>query len=336
MRVTSVMMGQAYKINLNKAQSALNDTAQSIYTERKFQKISDDPAAASRAFQLRQEYSKLESYEKNAKNAQGRLDTADSALQDILSMLNTVKDRIVTAANGTWGSDERAIMAEEIKATQRAIVQNMNLSFTGQYVFGGTQAGTPPLTIDSNGKILFQGWPLEDDPAYYINPPTFAGTMSDLMDQEILVDFGYGIVPGVSSSGFDVSLSAARFLGYGDDGGTPPKSNNLYNALTEMTVLLETVPFDQSTFGSYLDKFNEVHQNFLTNVTNMAAKSQTVEYTLNRIGDSMLATVEKQNYVEFLDPAEAITDWKWQEFAYRSALAIGQQILQPSLLDYLS
>jgi flagellar hook-associated protein 3 FlgL len=330
------MMGQAYKINLNKAQSALNDTAQSIYTERKFQKISDDPAAASRAFQLRQEYSKLESYEKNAKNAQGRLDTADSALQDILSMLNTVKDRIVSAANGTWGTDERAIMAEEIKATQRAIVQNMNLSFTGQYVFGGTQAGTPPLTIDPvTNEILFQGKSLQSTSLQYASPPpTFTDTMQDLMDQEILVDFGYGIVPGVSSSGFDVSLSAARFLGYGEDGAG--KSNNLYNSLKEMTDLLESPTFTQADFAPYLDKFNEVHQNFLTNVTNMAAKSQTVEYTLNRIGDSMLATVEKQNYVEFLDPAEAITDWKWQEFAYRSALAIGQQILQPSLLDYLS
>jgi flagellar hook-associated protein 3 FlgL len=328
------MMGKSYQINLNKTQSALNDAATTMGNSRKFQRIADDPAGAARAFQLRQEYSKLESYKKNAENAQGRLDTADTALQDILTMLNSVKDRIVSAANGTWGPGDRPIMAEEIQATQKAILQNLNLSFTGQYVFGGTQAGTPPLTIGADGRLRFQGHPLEDDPSYYTNPPFFTDTMQDLMEQEVLVDFGFGINPAQSETGFDVSLSAARFLGYGTDAAG--MTNNLYNLLEDISTALDDPAFTQAAFGPYLDKFNEVHKNFLTNVTDMAAKSQTVNYTLNRVENSLLATAEKQNYVETVDPAKAVTDWKWQEFAYRSALAIGQQILQPSLLDYLS
>jgi flagellar hook-associated protein 3 FlgL len=329
------MMGKRYQSGLNKTQAALNDASMTMNNYRKFQTIADDPAAASRAFQLRQEYSKLETYKKNAENAQGRLDTADNALQDVLAMLNTVKERIVSAANGTWGSADREIMAEEIQAAQKAIVQNFNLSFTGQYVFGGTQAGSPPVTIGPDGRLLFQGKPLEDT-AYYTPPTGFNDAMKAMMDQKVLVDFGYGIDPNDPSSGFDVSLSAARFLGYGKDSSAPPMSNNLYNLLQDISELMADPTFTQSDFAPYLDKFNEVHQSFLTNVTDMAAKSQTVEYTLNRIEDSLLAVSEKQNYVEAIDPAEAVMDWKWQEFAYRSALAIGQQILQPSLLDYLS
>ncbi|MDR0434155.1 MAG: hypothetical protein LBH21_03710 [Gracilibacteraceae bacterium] len=335
MRVTSVMMGRNYKINLGKTQSALNDASMTMNNYRKFQTIADDPAAAARAFQLRQEYSKLESYKKNAENAQGRLDTADSALQDILTMLNTVKERIVSAANGTWGPGDREIMATEIQATQKAILQNMNLSFTGQYVFGGTQSDKPPLTIGADGRIRFQGMPLDDDSSYsyYGSSAAFNAAMQGLMDQKVLLDFGYGIDPGDPASGFDVSLSAARFLDYDVD--SAGMSNNLYNLLEDMSTMMANPAFSQAAFAPYLDKFNEVHKNFLTNVTDMAAKSQSVNYTLNRIEDSILATTEKQNYVEFVDPAEAVIDWKWQEFAYRSALAIGQQILQPSLLDYL-
>jgi flagellar hook-associated protein 3 FlgL len=332
------MMGKSYQTGLNKTQAALNDASATMNNYRKFQTIADDPAAASRAFQLRQEYSKLETYKKNAENAQGRLDTADTALQDVLAMLNTVKERIVSAANGVWGTDEREIMGEEIRATEKAIVQNLNLSFTGQYVFGGTQAGDPPLTIGADGMIRFQGWPLEDDgvtffPSNPSNPP-FNTVMQDMMDQRVLVDFGYGIDPSNPASGFDVSLSAARFLGYGTDSDGDP--TNLYNLLETIATKLADPTFTQSDFAPYLDKFNTAHQNFLTNVTDMAAKSQTVEYALNRVEDSLLATAEKQNYVEAIDPAEAVLEWKWQEFAYRSALSIGQQILQPSLLDYLS
>jgi flagellar hook-associated protein 3 FlgL len=327
------MMGRNYKVNLNQSQQNLNAATQTMNNWRKFQNISEDPGGASRAFQLRQEYSKQESYLRNAENAQGRLDTAESAVRDVLGLLDTVKARAITGANGVWTTEDRQIMAEEINAAKDAILQNMNLSYTGQYVLGGTLAGTPPLSVATDGRLLFQGMPLDSfgsSGVSYIGDPA----MDALLDgQKVLVDFGFGIDPAYPESGFDVALSAAKFLGYGDDG---TMSNNLYNLLGDMADKLEDPAFTPADFGPYLDKFNEAHKNYLTNLTEMGAKAQTVEYTLNRVKDNQLALVEKQNYVEFVDPAEAVTEWKWQEFAYQSALAIGTQILQPSLLDYLS
>jgi flagellar hook-associated protein 3 FlgL len=45
--------------------------------------------------------------------------------------------------------------------------------------------------------------------------------------------------------------------------------------------------------------------------------------------------VERIDNIEYVDSAEAIMDYKMQQYVYRAALQMGVQILQPTLLDFI-
>ena len=261
-----------------------------------------------------------------------------------------VRDRLVQGNNsGTLSAEDREIIAKELRGIQDAILQDMNVSYTDQYLFGGSKTDRPPLSVNEDGKLLYRGVEVDyklqkqsdlgptEWEEYKEHVEKFDKTMESFDSEEVLVDFGFGIEVNQSQSGFDVSLSALDLLGHGVDQETG-MSNNLYNLIGEMADYLEghKDDYDADYFGGFIEHFDERHTKFLDGLTAMGQKSKTIEYTLNRLGKSEEALLEKQAYVEAVDPEDALSDFKWQEFAYRSSLAVGTKILQPSLLDYIN
>lgn len=404
MRVTSGMVRRNYQSNLLSAQERLHAANMTSTNYKKFQRVSENTAGASKAFQVRRELSRALTFEETAKDLQGRLNTAEDCIMNIETKLTNAYEKVVSAANGTWSEEERDIFAEELRGLQKAILQDMNTSYAGQYLFGGAATGKSPLDVDDNGRLLYRGQsvdapvqpvePIEPekpvapeplspdlttDPnypdyvaqyekeyqayedklflyneamvgyeqeidAYNVNMVVyqddlkkFNENMKALTNEKVLIDLGYGINTDNEQSGFDISLPALDFLGYGNDEETG-MSNNLYNLMGEMAGYLENAgeDFDSAKFGKFMDQFEKTRDNYLTKMTNMGNKSETINYTLTRLSTTIVSLQEKQSYVESVDPAKALTDWQWEQFAYRSALAIGTKVLQPTLLDYLN
>lgn len=355
MRITTVMMGNHYKKNLQANQAALFEAEQTADNYRKFQTIADDPASAAKAFQLRRELTKNEAHLRNAEMADGRMKTAESSMSNIQEQVKDVYDRLIQGNNGTLGPEDKEIIAKDLRGIQQALLQELNVSYTDQYLFGGSVTGVPPVAVGADGKMTFRGVSLEGPQvpaknenesdkeyadrisAYNEASKEFEKTMEAFESETIITDFGYGINSTDDDSGFDISLSAVKLMGYGvDDKGM---SNNLYNLVGQMADYLEnadTNGYDEDVFGEYIEKFNDVKGNFLNELTKMGEKSKTISYTVNRLETNKLSLQEKQSYVETVKPEEALSDFKYQEFAFRASLAIGTKIIQPSLLDYLS
>ncbi|MFB5029324.1 MAG: flagellar hook-associated protein FlgL, partial [Limnochordia bacterium] len=60
-----------------------------------------------------------------------------------------------------------------------------------------------------------------------------------------------------------------------------------------------------------------------------------VELARERMLDLQLNLTRILSEEQDLDYAEAIMELKMEEFAYRTALAVGARIIQPSLVDFL-
>ncbi|HEY8486700.1 MAG TPA: hypothetical protein VIL11_04840, partial [Limnochordales bacterium] len=67
----------------------------------------------------------------------------------------------------------------------------------------------------------------------------------------------------------------------------------------------------------------------------VGARQQGLELVSQRLSSDGLNLKELLSRAEDLDVAEAITELKMQENAYRLALASGARIVQPTLLDFL-
>ena len=66
-----------------------------------------------------------------------------------------------------------------------------------------------------------------------------------------------------------------------------------------------------------------------------AAKTNRLELTQSRFQAQKIATTEQLSSIEDADMAQAITDATMRESVYRSALAVGAKVIQPSLVDFL-
>lgn len=353
MRITSGMVRRNYQNSLMEAQERMQAANMTNTNYKKFQRISEDTSGATKAFQVRRELSRAETYEATAKDLQGRLETAEDSVLSIQKKLTSVYEKTIAAVNGTMSSDERKIYAEEMRGLQKAILQDFNISYSGQYLFGGAATGEAPLTVNNEGKLLYRGQPVDgpvlaDLPEDVTTPEDIEAFRKDELDayneqmnalrnEKVLVDFGYGIDPDNEQSGFNISEPALDFLGFGtnEETGLP---NNLYSLIGEMADYLESAGdnFSADEFGKFQNQFDDARDNFLTKMTNQGNKSETIDYTLTRLSSNIESLQKKQSYVETVDPAAALTDFKWQEFAYRSALAIGTKVLQPTLLDYMN
>jgi len=84
-----------------------------------------------------------------------------------------------------------------------------------------------------------------------------------------------------------------------------------------------------------IGELDTVINNILPIRSDVGAKTNRLELTKSRLEQATLNLSELLSKNEDIDTAEAITQLKMQENTYRTALAAGARIIQPSLIDFL-
>jgi len=158
MRITNGMMTSKYSGNLNSAMSALDYYNNRATTLRKFDKVSEDPVSAAKAFRLRRSFYENENYHNNTANSENQILTAETSMRSINTLVQEVSSGdLMKAVTSTSGQDERNIIASKIRKTMDAIVASANAQYGDKYIFGGSDTTQPPLTVSEDGKLLYRG-----------------------------------------------------------------------------------------------------------------------------------------------------------------------------------
>ncbi len=332
MRITTSMMSSRYIRNLNKSANKMNYLNEQVSTGRKFFKGSEDPVSAIKAYKLRREYRSTEIYDTNLSDVDSFLTTAETNMTEISNNVEKVYTSYLKGINGTISEDDRQIIAKELENLQQSILTSLNAKFEDRYVFGGTSKTEIPFTIQ-NGELYFKGVNVNTQKDMDGNDVN----LEELSKETINVDLGLGMT--FDSSGnlnedtvFDMSLSGIKFMGYGETDGTP---NNLYTLIGKIKDELESPDFNLENIEPYIDKFEEQKKQVLVNVTDIGAKTNYLEFLKLRNEDNQFNINEKILDVEYVDPAEAIVDFKMQEYSYNAALSMGNKILQNSFIDFM-
>ena len=154
-RITSNMLSSNYlrnmKLNLGNMKTLQNQLA----SGKEIQIASDDPYKALRSMQLNTEISYNTQYNENITDTSNWLDTTDTALSQIGTVLGRVQTLLVNAGNGTYSDSERSSIQDEVKSSANELSQILNTNFDGSYIFGGTKSGSKPTTVDANGKLQY-------------------------------------------------------------------------------------------------------------------------------------------------------------------------------------
>jgi flagellar hook-associated protein 3 FlgL len=149
---------------------------------------SDDPAAATSSMQLRSQQRLDTQYLRNIDDATGRLNTADSALQDVVKLLDRAKEITVNAGDQALTDAGRSALTSELGVIKKSIVDAYNTRWLDRPVFGGTAQGT--VAIDDTGTYVGNDLPTMARIAREVTIRTDvsgtaagADTLPDLIDQ---------------------------------------------------------------------------------------------------------------------------------------------------------
>jgi flagellar hook-associated protein 3 FlgL len=153
MRVTDTTSSDKFLTNLRKITERTTKLETQVATGSKFQTLSDDLNPALKSINLYSQIGRTESYQKNVTNAQSNIETSLNNLSSITDQVQIIISS-VTSADNALNTDNYATMAQSVKGSLSAIIQNINVKENGTYLFGGTNNNGDVVTIDSDGKAV--------------------------------------------------------------------------------------------------------------------------------------------------------------------------------------
>ena len=151
-RVTQGSISSSSLRGLQASQSRVADLQNELATGKKLNRPSDDPAGLSSAMQLRSQLRQDSRYLDTISAAGERLNTADTALQGVSSLLNRAKQLIVRAGSASLDDSGRQAIAAELDVIKQGVTDAYNTGYQGRPVFGGTVQGSQ--AIDDSGAYV--------------------------------------------------------------------------------------------------------------------------------------------------------------------------------------
>lgn len=346
MRITYKMTTTKYTTNLNTMSTELDKLNTQVASGRKFAKASDDTSSAIKAYQIRRDMAKVEGYQSNVEHANDFLTNSETNLNDINKTLSDATVKILEGKNGTQSPDTRKIIANDLRVMQDQLLDTLNSSVSGTYIYGGSKTGEKPFTLDDKGKLLYHN----------IDVDTLKDGSADLKklsDDSLYVDVGLGVSVDTTTdpltnkttntvnrnSVFNYSIPGINIVGNGTttvDGIIGNISNNTYSLLGKIAEQFESDDYSSDTVDNLLGKFQTASDKSNQVTTEIGAKSNYLGFMRDRYDAQTLNMETRQTAVEGIDAAYTYIAYQTQKVAYQAALQIGSKIIQQSVFDYMS
>jgi flagellar hook-associated protein 3 FlgL len=152
MRVTQNLIQTQFLSAIATLESNLSQTQNQISSNKSFTTASQNPTAAGAVNNYNQSLAQSQQYDTNANSAQTRLSTEDSALAQVQTQLQSLRDLALQANNSTLSSQDRTAIASQATQIQNSLLALANTQDgNGEYLFGGFSTQTQPFSLSASG-----------------------------------------------------------------------------------------------------------------------------------------------------------------------------------------
>lgn len=301
MRITNNMLSRNLLRNLESAQGRMDALQNQMSSGHRITKPSDDPVGVENALKMKSSVTMVEQWEKNADEALTYMNTTDSTLADVGSLLQRVRELTIQGANGPLNGDAREAIAQEIDQISAQLKTIANTKVGSKYIFGGTATNTEPMSLT--------GWVGNSNPIQFdvgnsakVDVTVRGDSLFVNPGSELLTNGAAVPVPAI---GILEKLSADLRTGTTQD--ISANLNGIDKNINNVIAL-------RSGLGARINRMQTIRDQLSSTSVNLQAN-------LSSIQDA--------------DMAKTITDFTNQQNVYRAALSVGAQIIQPSLVDYI-
>lgn len=415
MRITTNAMIRRYSTNLNNALGDLDSKRNTVATNRNFNKIAEDPAAAMKSFKLRSNFARTEVQKANTIDSLKKFDEVTS---NVLRCADMARDFVDISLRGYSGDSSnyevRQALKQEVDQLVDGFLQQMNGRYNENFIFAG--ASTKELPFEKiDGEIFYRGISVnkpealskgdlesiikEADPnlsadavstkvkeimgdktlitAGEVNAAILKNTgdanadgaiddkdisttdkaiidkadaLKDVkekkyetyMNEHSYRDIGFGLKEEngevVSTSAFDTAVNGLQIFGHGlDDDGLPENIVALAQELSNVLSVEEISDADREKCDKIINKMQDNYNDMIDNgLAALGTKAAFLEHTEDQLTETSQILNEQISSLDFCDPAEAITNLMWSQYAYNATLKVGNTLLSNSFIDFMS
>lgn len=274
-----------------------------LSTQLRVNRPSDDPLAARRAINARDEIAKNAQFLTNISTTSVGFQDAETSILNVNSQVIRVKELSLQGVNNTNGPAQREQFAVEINQIIESVVQQANKLTNGRYIFGGTRTDNPPFvaTRNANNEIT--------SVAYEGNDNKISAEVSD------------GVYVNINETGQDVFLSNS------------PTTVNIIDVLIGIRDNLRAG--NVNPVQDQIGQLDQARDQLLAAASRIGSVQNRVEALAENISD--IDTQLKAVLSESIDAdyADVLVELNAESNAYQAALNATARVIQPSLLDFI-
>lgn len=142
-RVTNFSLIQNTFRNISTTQSTLADLQRQISSGVKAENFQGLHSQVEQFTFLESKLRQTERYQENNTITLARLRTADNALGQVVDKVDEMENLMVQRRNGALAGEIN--FEQQLRDMIKSVASEMNVSFEGRYLFGGTETGIPPI-----------------------------------------------------------------------------------------------------------------------------------------------------------------------------------------------
>jgi|GEM_PF-457013 len=308
-RVTGNMMFRRLMTNVRTSARDIGVLQEQMVTLRRINRPSDDPVGIGKAQVLRNSESDYKQYITNIEGARSVLDFTASTLQSMSEQIVGVRSKVMEAVSSSADSVSRQVAAREVDDILRSIFGEANSSFAGMFIFGGTETGSPPFSIDhetSNG-VEHVGFSGNTQQMRYVVGP---GHTTAINENPVQVFMPAGEADGLFQTLIDVRKLLQNEAGLSDNEQAGRLSENLA-------------------------RLDAVHDDIVGSLGRVGARGKALRTRVDLYQMAQIAATEMRSEIEDADVADVALRLQNKQIAFEVILAGSSAIYKTNLLDFL-
>lgn len=150
MRIATFQASQNAMSGISARQAEQDRLQNQMSTGLRVNAPSDDPVAAAQAELARSRLTRVAQDQRAAQLSSSLLTSADNSLAQGVDVLQSMRDTLVAAGNGSYSPAERKILAEQLSAARDRLLAVANTrDSTGGFVFSGQGTADSPVSGNS-------------------------------------------------------------------------------------------------------------------------------------------------------------------------------------------
>ncbi len=150
----------AFLEDLNKIQLRAERAQRQLSTGLRINTISDHPDQIGVLLQSRAELAGTVQTKANLSRTKTEVDAAENSVQNAIKAVERVRVLGAQGLTGTQSASSRSVIAGEVEAVFRQLVNIANAAIDGRYIFAGSADQAPPYAVDlttASGATAYAG-----------------------------------------------------------------------------------------------------------------------------------------------------------------------------------